>query len=68
MTLDVRVWEPSVIGYFQSVGNTYANTIWEELLASDSKFTEELGERCVCNLSSRLSSFLFVYEIYGDLL
>ncbi|KAG0569778.1 hypothetical protein M758_6G111100 [Ceratodon purpureus] len=44
LTLDVRVWEPSVIGYFQSVGNTYANTIWEELLASDSKGAEELGE------------------------
>jgi hypothetical protein len=32
LTLDVKVWEPSVIGYFQSVGNSYANSIWEELL------------------------------------
>lgn len=45
LTLDVRVWEPSVIGYFQSVGNTYANTIWEELLTSDSGGTEDLGKR-----------------------
>jgi len=46
LTLDVRVWEPSVMGYFQAVGNSYANTIWEELLASDSIGSEELSERC----------------------
>lgn len=47
LTLDVRVWEPSVMGYFQAVGNTYANTIWEELLASDSIGSEEQAHRCV---------------------
>lgn len=34
LTLDVKVWEPSVINLFQSLGNTYANSIWEELLPS----------------------------------
>ncbi|KAJ4773226.1 ARF-GAP domain 1 [Rhynchospora pubera] len=34
LTLDVRVWEPSVINLFQSLGNTFANSIWEELLQS----------------------------------
>ncbi|XXG49758.1 hypothetical protein AAC387_Pa02g3839 [Persea americana] len=34
LTLDVKVWEPSVINLFQSLGNTYANSIWEELLHS----------------------------------
>ncbi|PIA32763.1 hypothetical protein AQUCO_04300004v1 [Aquilegia coerulea] len=34
LTLDVKVWEPSVITLFQSLGNTYANSIWEELLNS----------------------------------
>ncbi|XP_020088062.1 ADP-ribosylation factor GTPase-activating protein AGD3 isoform X2 [Ananas comosus] len=34
LTLDVRVWEPSVINLFQSLGNTFANSIWEELLPS----------------------------------
>eukprot|EP00262_Sarcandra_glabra_P012331 TRINITY_DN3151_c0_g1_i1.p1 TRINITY_DN3151_c0_g1~~TRINITY_DN3151_c0_g1_i1.p1 ORF type:complete len:466 (+),score=66.46 TRINITY_DN3151_c0_g1_i1:176-1399(+) len=34
LTLDVKVWEPSVIDLFQSLGNTYANSIWEELLHS----------------------------------
>ncbi|CAK9859996.1 unnamed protein product [Sphagnum jensenii] len=33
LTLDVRVWEPSIISYFQSVGNAYANSIWEEGLS-----------------------------------
>ncbi|KAH9323366.1 hypothetical protein KI387_018005, partial [Taxus chinensis] len=32
LTLDVRVWELSVISLFQSLGNMYANSIWEELL------------------------------------
>ncbi|CAL9037051.1 unnamed protein product [Musa banksii] len=34
LTLDVRAWEPSVINLFQSLGNTFANSIWEELLSS----------------------------------
>ncbi|GJN38506.1 hypothetical protein PR202_gb27555 [Eleusine coracana subsp. coracana] len=36
LTLDVRVWEPSVINLFQSLGNTFANTVWEEMLPSSS--------------------------------
>ena len=59
LTLDVRVWEPSVIGYFQSVGNSYANTVWEELLTSDSGGTEDLCKRCVCILMSQLILFRF---------
>jgi Arf-GAP/coiled-coil/ANK repeat/PH domain-containing protein len=36
LTLDVKVWEPSVISLFQALGNTFANTVWEELLHSRS--------------------------------
>ncbi|KAG6554529.1 hypothetical protein Mapa_003908 [Marchantia paleacea] len=32
LTLDVKVWEPSVIAFFLSVGNVFANSIWEEEL------------------------------------
>ncbi|KAK6920447.1 Pleckstrin homology domain [Dillenia turbinata] len=32
LTLDVKAWEPSVILLFQSLGNDFANTVWEELL------------------------------------
>ncbi|KAJ0969263.1 hypothetical protein J5N97_022140 [Dioscorea zingiberensis] len=32
LTLDVKVWEPSVINLFESLGNAFANSIWEELL------------------------------------
>ncbi|XP_074317149.1 ADP-ribosylation factor GTPase-activating protein AGD1-like isoform X2 [Silene latifolia] len=32
LTLDVRVWEPSVISLFKSVGNVFANSVWEEFL------------------------------------
>lgn len=38
LTLDVKVWEPSVITLFQSLGNAFANSIWEELLQSRSAF------------------------------
>ncbi|KAL6900707.1 hypothetical protein ACP4OV_005383 [Aristida adscensionis] len=36
LTLDVRVWEPSVIKLFQSLGNMFVNSIWEEILHSSS--------------------------------
>lgn len=39
LTLDVKVWEPSVLNLFQSIGNIYANSIWEELLHSGTSFT-----------------------------
>ncbi|XP_064974418.1 ADP-ribosylation factor GTPase-activating protein AGD3-like isoform X4 [Musa acuminata AAA Group] len=39
LTLDVRVWDPSVISLFRSLGNTFANSIWEEsfLMTSNGK-------------------------------
>ncbi|KAL6644455.1 hypothetical protein ACP70R_016063 [Stipagrostis hirtigluma subsp. patula] len=36
LTLDVRVWEPSVINLFQSLGNMFVNNVWEEMLPSSS--------------------------------
>ncbi|KAI4381328.1 hypothetical protein MLD38_007407 [Melastoma candidum] len=43
LTLDVKVWEPSVISLFQSLGNTFANSVWEELLHSRSHFPVNTG-------------------------
>ncbi|KAJ4897465.1 ADP-ribosylation factor GTPase-activating protein AGD1 [Raphanus sativus] len=37
LTLDVKVWEPSVLTLFQSLGNLYVNSVWEELLDSESR-------------------------------
>ncbi|KAF7840229.1 ADP-ribosylation factor GTPase-activating protein AGD1-like isoform X1 [Senna tora] len=34
LTLDVKVWDSSVIGMFQSLGNLFANSVWEERLHS----------------------------------
>ncbi|KAJ6703242.1 CENTAURIN/ARF [Salix viminalis] len=42
LTLDVKVWEPSVISLFQSLGNAFANSVWEELLQSRSALQVEL--------------------------
>ncbi|GAU44929.1 hypothetical protein TSUD_91320 [Trifolium subterraneum] len=32
ITLDVRVWEPTILELFNNLGNTYSNSIWEGLL------------------------------------
>ncbi|KAK4484124.1 hypothetical protein RD792_011344 [Penstemon davidsonii] len=32
VTLDVKVWEPSVLDLFRALGNAYCNSVWEELL------------------------------------
>ncbi|KAK7318336.1 hypothetical protein RJT34_03035 [Clitoria ternatea] len=36
LTLDVKVWDSSVLGMFKSLGNIFANSVWEELLHSRS--------------------------------
>ncbi|KAK6931850.1 Arf GTPase activating protein [Dillenia turbinata] len=35
ITLDVKVWEPTVLELFSSLGNTYCNSVWEELLQNE---------------------------------
>ncbi|KAH0681060.1 hypothetical protein KY284_022145 [Solanum tuberosum] len=30
--LDVRVWEPTILDLFRTLGNSYCNSMWEELL------------------------------------
>lgn len=32
LTLDVRVWEPTVLDLFRNLGNSFCNSIWEGLL------------------------------------
>ncbi|KAK1270431.1 ADP-ribosylation factor GTPase-activating protein AGD3 [Acorus gramineus] len=53
LTLDVKVWEPSVINLFQSLGNTFANSIWEELLHSTSLRKVEDVSASVCKLDRK---------------
>ncbi|XP_057422877.1 ADP-ribosylation factor GTPase-activating protein AGD1-like isoform X4 [Lotus japonicus] len=36
LTLDVKIWDSSVLALFQSLGNLFANSVWEELLHSTS--------------------------------
>ncbi|GAV74662.1 ArfGap domain-containing protein [Cephalotus follicularis] len=42
LTLDEKVCEPYVISLFQSLGNTFANSVWEELLQSRIAFQIDL--------------------------
>ncbi|CAM8956365.1 unnamed protein product [Rhodiola kirilowii] len=32
ITLDVKVWEPTILDLFRALGNEFCNAIWEELL------------------------------------
>ncbi|CAJ1937589.1 unnamed protein product [Sphenostylis stenocarpa] len=36
LTLDVKVWDSSVLSMLKSLGNLFANSVWEELLHSQS--------------------------------
>ncbi|KAK4789471.1 hypothetical protein SAY86_016775 [Trapa natans] len=56
LTLDVKVWEPSVITLFQALGNAYANSIWEELLQSKSSFQVSAGSSEFNNAQVHLMS------------
>ncbi|CAH9088238.1 unnamed protein product [Cuscuta europaea] len=33
ISLDVRVWEPTLMDLFQTLGNSYCNSVWEGMLA-----------------------------------
>ncbi|XP_019450952.1 PREDICTED: ADP-ribosylation factor GTPase-activating protein AGD2-like isoform X2 [Lupinus angustifolius] len=41
VTLDVRVWEPTVLELFDNLGNAYSNSIWEGLLVVDDEGVAE---------------------------
>ncbi|KAL7163034.1 hypothetical protein ACSBR2_039185 [Camellia fascicularis] len=41
ITLDVKVWEPTIMDLFQILGNAYCNSIWEELLLLENNRTNE---------------------------
>ncbi|CAL0304294.1 unnamed protein product [Lupinus luteus] len=41
LTLDVRVWEPTVLELFDNLGNAYCNSIWEGLLVVDDERVAE---------------------------
>lgn len=43
LTLDVKVWEPSVLALFESLGNAFVNSVWEESLQSRGAFQVNLG-------------------------
>lgn len=56
VTLDVRVWEPTILDLFKVLGNTYCNSIWEGLLQG----TKRLGNVEAFFLFPRTSGHLFL--------
>ncbi|KAJ1417827.1 Pleckstrin-like proteiny domain [Sesbania bispinosa] len=44
LTLDVKIWDSSVLTMFQSLGNLFANSVWEELLHSDNSSKANKGK------------------------
>jgi len=51
LTLDVKVWEPSVLSLFQTLGNQFTNQIWEAALAYENK-AQQGGESWVWGAGS----------------
>ncbi|KAK9066350.1 hypothetical protein SSX86_013673 [Deinandra increscens subsp. villosa] len=46
LELDVKIWDPSVITLFQSLGNVFVNSIWEKSLSvKRTRGADELPER-----------------------
>ncbi|XP_073143284.1 ADP-ribosylation factor GTPase-activating protein AGD3 isoform X1 [Henckelia pumila] len=67
LTLDVKVWEPSVINLFQSLGNTFANCVWEELLQSKGVFQVDLGSTSKPNPADSISTKeKFIHAKYAE--
>ncbi|XP_016665743.1 ADP-ribosylation factor GTPase-activating protein AGD2 isoform X4 [Gossypium hirsutum] len=40
LTLDVKVWEPSIVELFRTLGNAYCNSIWEGSLLKNERVDE----------------------------
>ncbi|XP_020262261.1 ADP-ribosylation factor GTPase-activating protein AGD4-like [Asparagus officinalis] len=45
LTLDVKVWEPTILDLFGRLGNTYCNSVWEELLLLQEESMGELSTK-----------------------
>lgn len=43
ITLDVKVWEPTMLELFQALGNAYCNSVWEEQLSAENGRKGESG-------------------------
>jgi hypothetical protein len=55
LTLDVKVWEPSVVALFQQLGNTFANSVWEVSPSTCGRSFERLGS--VGSMACKAGSF-----------
>ncbi|CAH9057183.1 unnamed protein product [Cuscuta epithymum] len=42
ISLDVRVWEPTLMDLFQTLGNSYCNSVWEGMLALSNDGTKSI--------------------------
>lgn len=61
LTLDVKVWEPSVIALFQSLGNTFANSVWEESLQARGAFQVNVSAARLVTCSNHFSSEVYLH-------
>lgn len=53
LRLDVKVWDPPVLNLFKSLGNVYANSIWEELLQSKCSFQTDEVRRSLSKMGRK---------------
>ncbi|CAN6472445.1 unnamed protein product [Victoria cruziana] len=61
LTLDVKVWEASVINLFQSLGNAFANSVWEDQLQCINKSTAD-GAHVRYTYLELISGFFCIFK------
>ncbi|PWA58597.1 arf GTPase activating protein [Artemisia annua] len=68
LELDVKIWEPSVITLFQSLGNGFVNSIWEKSLTMRSMESDKSQESFVKPSCDDLISTKekFIHAKYAD--
>ncbi|THU59712.1 hypothetical protein C4D60_Mb07t04930 [Musa balbisiana] len=66
LTLDVRVWDPSVISLFRSLGNTFANSIWEESFLMTSNGKSGDVSRSLCTLDRNQEHYYISKPKHSD--
>lgn len=51
LTLDVKVWEPTILDLFRNLGNLYCNSLWEGLLHLDDDWYDSKDIKHLCLVS-----------------
>ncbi|XP_042440783.1 ADP-ribosylation factor GTPase-activating protein AGD2-like isoform X1 [Zingiber officinale] len=64
LTLDVKVWEPTIIDLFSALGNAYCNSVWEESLLTQNQRIDDHTIDVPCIKKPTSQDILLIKEKY----